>query len=261
MKRFLKKLTALALVIVFLLPGSVFAADPALDTTSANTYTNLSSGTQTIAVTAGANTNTAMVLFITMDACMNITTPAYAGSNFTTIDSLTDVGAQNRGTRSYLLIGNATGANNLTIPYAQDCGGTGAFGYSLYSVYNIKQTGQPQAHNETYSAGATSVNADLTTASTGEIILASASNGTNNSNAPSATTGFANNQLNQSANWSSAWYARSGIGSVLGGAGSNTVNATWGTAMDLFIVSMALEGVPVVVPPDQQSDFLMFGEW
>jgi hypothetical protein len=88
-------------------------------------------------ITIGANTNRIAIIVVGA-ATQTIGTPTLNGVAFTQID------ANATGLNSYIgyLVAPATGAQTIACSF----GGSTAFSYAVYSYYNAKQTGEPDAH-------------------------------------------------------------------------------------------------------------------
>lgn len=255
--RLLKRIVPiLALALVFSLPASAFAAI-AYDTSAGGYFQNEGGGTKTISYTVGSITNGVLVLCTNEGSNMTISSPQWNGASLTSVTTV--IGTNDRGSRAWLILNPDTGTHNLTL--SKSTSGTGSFSYHIYSFAGVGQTSQPETSNTGYSGAGTSVSADLTTSTVGDVIVGCGGNWSNNASAPTGTTGFNNNQTNGSGNWESAFYQRAGNGDVLAGTGSQTVNISFAVSLEMGILSLALSPAANPVIPDQQGDFVMFGEW
>lgn len=129
-------LTALSIILVlnFFIPFPAFAAWDTITFDAA-----LASGSGTASFTVGANSNRAMVLCeFTVDGD-TASTPDFNGTSFTAVDK-TNFDATHY-VYSFILIAPTTGTHTITTH--------GGSNWSVQSLYNVKQTGQPDAHGIT----------------------------------------------------------------------------------------------------------------
>lgn len=156
-----------------------------LDTNATGTVTaSGTTATVTNPITVGANSNRVIVVFLMSGA--SGATCTWNGTSVPQVDQQ----QQNSGgtwSNTYLLVAPATGAHNLVF---SGVGSGASIRYFIYSYYNAKQTGQPDAH--TIATGTTSGGASLTPTSDGSLVVGAIYN---MDSSTLSTTGIPNNQL------------------------------------------------------------------
>lgn len=196
------------------------------------------SGTAQGSITIGANSNRAFLVYVNTGgsgSAGGITSVTLGASTMTQIDSTTytDINSHSQQVAEYYLNAPATGSQTLTVNLS--AGSVGSISY--YSLYNVSQSGQPEAH-----ISASKTNGQSTT-------LATIANGADvftwgsiNSSSSATITGITGTGAFTNA---SSIYA-SGV--VLPGATTvtSTVAVSGGGSVQMFMISLAPATAPTM---------------
>lgn len=192
--------------------------DTAANVTSSNSYS----------FTVASNSNRGLVVFVHGTGSASSTQVTYAGVTMTQIDTTGVIGSDS--CQSYYLNAPTTGSNTLVITMSS---GTAAHS-SYYSLYNVKQSAQPEAHTQNFANP--NITLTLSTIADGAMMLGGATSG--GSVVLSGTGAYANVV-------GAGGFGSADSGQVFPAAQSISLTATTSTSTAACMLSIAPATVPV----------------
>lgn len=245
MKKLLPKLASFALAIVLLIPGTAFAGI-GYDTISSANGGNSTTISWTH-VTTASDPNTEMVVGA-MD--FGATDPTDCSYNSV---AMTESGTGVNGGSLWTLKAPASGSHTVSCNWA-------GFGNKLgvaTTYTGVKQTGNPEAANSASGTG-TSKTVTLTTVADLAWVVGVFSK----TSTPNDITAGANTTIRGGINAGNGMVKIGDTNADQTPAGSHAVTGSTGDAATVWGVrGVSLAPVVAATPPDQQGDFVMFGDW